>query len=627
MPQFPAGNSLLLDNEIRLDLQLLAATTSNRKTPRFGRARDFRLPIDSAGRRWRKREQRTMSQKRETHPNAALLERFMRNEADPAEKRWVIRHLIAGCAECVVVTGKLWNLGESPGSRLRPERPLSPLAPPLPLSPLASTSAASAATKRPGELTAAAALETPDEALAYGGIFARLAEMGRRLDREHSAAPQRVAELLGKPPGERLALVRQESGERDVAGNRGNAPGRQDAAGASAASRPGFQGELPEEIGARRRFLTPAVCDLLLVRSSEIAAAEPAKALGVAELARAIAENLDVAACGAAVAQSLRVRAWAYTGHARRLAGDLDGAEWALTMAESLAGGEEPLEWAELLLFRASLAADRRRLAEAEDLLERAADLFGEAPAPRRMGCTLALLGLVRAERGDTAGAIGLLRSAVNLLDQPERPADWRLTAAALCHLARLHADRRAAAAAEPETSSQDRRTTGPAGPEAAGHAEAEALQALGRARILARGAADAAAEARIGYLQGQVEAASGKPLDAERTLRTAIDCLAGQGLGREALLAQVELAQLLAHQGRAAELQSLAGQTPPRLQARDKSLNWYAARILFEHEANGAPKHLPLIAVLGQYLAPRRPWNRFPSGVENGDAGLGLVA
>jgi hypothetical protein len=558
-----------------------------------------------------------MSQRREPHPNADLLERFMRNEADPAEKRWVIRHLIAGCAECVVVTGKLWNLGESPGGRPRPQRSA------------AATLGAIAAPSRPEERPAEAVAAIADETAGYGGIFERLSEIGRRLDREHSAAPRRLADLLAKTPGERLALVRLEAGDAGDAGESvasgagGETPG---GAGASAAPAPGFQDLTPEEAEPRHRFLTPAVCDLALARSREAAAAEPGKAMALAELALAIAERLDVAVCGATVAQSLTVRAWAHLGHARRLAGDLDGAEWALATAESLAGGEEPLELAELLLFRAGLVADRGSLVEAEDLLERAADLFGEAPAPRRLGCTLALLGLLRAERGDTAGAIGHLRSAVNLLDQPERPADWRLTAAALCRLARLHAGLGALpAAATPVSSSSQAGLT--AGSEAAGLAAAEALQALGRARILARGATDAAAEARIGHLQGQVETASGRLPDAEKTLRAAIAALARQGLGREALQAQVELAQLLAHQGRSAEQQPLARQQQPRLEARDKSWTWYAARLLFEHQANGDPKHLGLLAELGRYLAPRRRLARFPSGVENGDAGLDQVA
>ena len=46
------------------------------------------------------------------HPDSQLLERFMRNQADAPERRAVVLHLLGGCAQCVAVTRRLWNLGE-----------------------------------------------------------------------------------------------------------------------------------------------------------------------------------------------------------------------------------------------------------------------------------------------------------------------------------------------------------------------------------------------------------------------------------------------------------------------------------------------------------------------------------
>ncbi len=49
----------------------------------------------------------------------------MRNEAGAEERRWVVRHLLAGCARCGAITRRLWALGE-PGPEIavepRPER-------------------------------------------------------------------------------------------------------------------------------------------------------------------------------------------------------------------------------------------------------------------------------------------------------------------------------------------------------------------------------------------------------------------------------------------------------------------------------------------------------------------------
>ena len=48
------------------------------------------------------------------HPEPAELERFLRGEASRAEARVLVRHLLAGCAECVQVTHPLWELADRP---------------------------------------------------------------------------------------------------------------------------------------------------------------------------------------------------------------------------------------------------------------------------------------------------------------------------------------------------------------------------------------------------------------------------------------------------------------------------------------------------------------------------------
>lgn len=49
----------------------------------------------------------------EDHPDSQLLELFLRGEAGRDERRGVVRHLLAGCAECLRVTRRLWSLGET----------------------------------------------------------------------------------------------------------------------------------------------------------------------------------------------------------------------------------------------------------------------------------------------------------------------------------------------------------------------------------------------------------------------------------------------------------------------------------------------------------------------------------
>jgi hypothetical protein len=46
------------------------------------------------------------------HPRPDLLLSFLRGEASPAERRAIVRHLLAGCRECVAVTQPAWELAE-----------------------------------------------------------------------------------------------------------------------------------------------------------------------------------------------------------------------------------------------------------------------------------------------------------------------------------------------------------------------------------------------------------------------------------------------------------------------------------------------------------------------------------
>jgi len=532
------------------------------------------------------------------HPDPILLERFMRNEVGAAERRWIVRHLIAGCSRCVAVTGRLWSLGDPPA------------APPAPAAadPAAADPAdISERSREPGPPGAAAA--AAGAAGAYGDLFERLADVGRRIAAERVRAPRLAAELLAGPPPDRAALL------------------------------------------AKPAFLTPAVCEVLLERSRDAAASEPAAALQAADLAVAIAEELDPVSCGATVARGLRVRAWAHLAQARRLGDDLDGAEWALAVAEALASGMErragsgaaaapgaagragsreeiaararpgavplePAEWAELLVFKAGLFADRGDLQGADRLLARAAELFHAGAEPRRAGRTLVQEGLIRAELGDRERAAELLRAGVDLLDPAAEPA---LVAANLYRLATLLRGIavEAVATATPDASATAAAAAAtpaaaPAAATATPHAWGiEALQLVERARVLYRELGDSAAEAYLSRLQGQIEAALGKLEAAAASLLAATAALAEHGLGREAALAQVELALVLLRLGRAAEIHRLGLDLRPQKQARDKGWPWTAALMVFQVTAD-QPAHLAhpgepkLLGELARFLAPR---------------------
>jgi len=150
----------------------------------------------------------------------------------------------------------------------------------------------------------------------------------------------------------------------------------------------------------------------------------PRQSMELAEVALAVAERLDVRSFGETALRDLDAAAWAALATAHRRAGDLDAAERALRVAEVLLreGSGDPLERARLLLLKAALRRDQRRLDEARALVQRAeAAHAGLGNRP--------LLGHIRIERsriearaGRIVEAVESLRQGLDLLD-PERDA------------------------------------------------------------------------------------------------------------------------------------------------------------------------------------------------------------
>ena len=111
------------------------------------------------------------------------------------------------------------------------------------------------------------------------------------------------------------------------------------------------------------------LCHLLVAKSREAAATNPATALDRARLAVRISRHLDPAYDPAWVAD-LRARAAAALGNARRALGELHGAEDAFLEAEELlaAGTGSPAVAAEVLALMALLRFDQGREGDAMQL-------------------------------------------------------------------------------------------------------------------------------------------------------------------------------------------------------------------------------------------------------------------
>ncbi|HYG64719.1 MAG TPA: hypothetical protein VEL74_19215 [Thermoanaerobaculia bacterium] len=287
------------------------------------------------------------------HPDRSALERFARGRSSAVEEARIESHLRTGCGLCQAEVDRL-----------------------LPADPEVSTGRPAGAKER---VKMAAGLEESGWERVLGELERRLASVIQ----EREAAPQRVAEILGRPTEARHELIASD-----------------------------------------RRFHSLAVCELLIDQSFDEGFQDPARALQTAELAVAVATRLETGHYGCSVVHDLQARAWAYLGNACRIRGDFAEAERALARAEALAeaGSADPLEEARILDLRASLLADQGWLEEASDLLDVVIDICDEIRDLHRKGRALLSKGILQGDAGEPERAVELITAGLSLIRWEEEP-------------------------------------------------------------------------------------------------------------------------------------------------------------------------------------------------------------
>ncbi len=353
----------------------------------------------------------------------------------------------------------------------------------------------------------------PDYGASFERVIERVRDKEAALEAEKLRAPRLCEDLEHHPLGRQLILVR----------NTG-------------------------------RHRTWAVCELLLERSHEAGFRDPAKAVALAEVAVAIAEQLPAEQYGGRVINDLRSRAWAVLGNARRIVSDLDSADAAFRCAENLLaeGTGDPLEEARVLALTAVLRSDQRRFDECCRLLDRAIAIYRRAGDRRALGRSLIRKGTALGEAGDFGGANALLRGGTELID-PDKDRRWLLAARHNEVLYLSEAGR-----------------------------QHEACRLLRETRSLYAQMGEAMNLLRLRWLEGKLAQADGGLPEAAVAYLEVRDAFVARGLGFDAALASLDLATVYLDQGRTDEIRGLASQMMPIFRALRVHREALAALLVF---------------------------------------------
>jgi len=329
------------------------------------------------------------------------------------------------------------------------------------------------------------------------------------------------------------------------------------------------------------RFHSWGLAELLCDRSRETAVADPAEAVELAELALSVAEWVERSrAFHEEWSRDLLAYAWAHLGNARRVLSELRSAQEAFDRARDFleAGSGGCLPYSPMIhSLWASLACDQRRFREALALLDLVETAHRDKDELHLVGCALVKRAKVLGEKGDLEAAIDALEQAAEMIDEEQEP---RLGLCVRHNLrCRLTAVGRLSAACEllPEVQRRSKKLGSPLD--------------LMRLRW---------AEGRIAFGLGDLAAAEAAFGEVRREF-------ASRGIGYDAALVSLDLALILAREGRDAELRQLSQEMIAIFRSRDIHREALAALALFQQAVCSERITLELVERLADYLQRAR--------------------
>ncbi len=373
-----------------------------------------------------------------------------------------------------------------------------------------------------------------------------------------------LRELYGLPPGEQAPIATVDAAFHDEA--------MAEAVWRRIRELPAEEQE--QVVRRHYGFRTPALFELLVEKSREAGRSDSRRRLRLAELARASLDALDPTPGSDLL--DVKVRAWAYLAHARRLVFDLAGSEQALARAEVTwqvpRDRRDPRALADVYAAKAMLRYFQRRFERALYWNGKAVALLRELGTRAPLVNALLARAAIRGASGQAgAAAVADLREAFETLEELERP---ELRLSVFASLAATHA--------------------------LAGE-YAEAARLLPRAQRLARSLRHHVARAHLRWVEGLIRKGQGDLPAAERLLRAARQQLAELENHDHSALVALELALLCAEAGRRTEALRWVAETIPFFEAfRIRREALAALRLI--HEARDR-EALPL-AILRQIRA-----------------------
>lgn len=306
-------------------------------------------------------------------------------------------------------------------------------------------------------------------------------------------------------------------------------------------------------------YQTWGFCQMLLKESVEAAFEDAGRAMNLADLAIHVVQNLGTVYDPHWVLD-LHAKCHAYLGNARRVFGELRSAETSFRKAETLLALSmtgNSLVRAEFLHLKCSLWRNLRRLDEALELADEALSLYQENQDPYGIGMVRLNKAKVLEEVGNLPAAILLLQEAIAELNPAEAP---QLALYARHNLITCLSEN---------------------------GQFLEASRLLPESRTLFERNAKPLDLVRLRWTEGKVAFGLGEIQQAEFHFREVQQEFLRRTMGFDAALVSLDLAVLLAQQGRYQELKQLALEVIPVFEAQDVHREAMAALLIFQKACN----------------------------------------